>query len=380
MTPIYLMFRKMSGKLARKIFRQVAGICLALLLTSTQVACNIQMGAPVPAATATPAVESVNAFAARLTLALISRDYNQLQGMMASPFVLAGWLSEGSELPAGVAIVQLRNNYFAPANAIAFPANVDLTALLGGTDPLTMWGAEVQAKQAIYVADLGPNNSTEALLIIAQKPDGTPYWYSILLATAGFVLNGAPQPTISPTSLATVASTATTLPPTAVPPTTLPSPTVLPTAVPPAVIPTTVPASEPVSRIQFVAGSTGGIVRGTVNVGQRKQYLLRALAGQVMSVGIASPAGTANFAITGVSDGQSLKPLENEARAWSDVLPLSQDYLITVVSTVATAYQLTVHVDPLAAPTPAPTVPPVTEPQRIQFAPDATSATVAAPR
>jgi hypothetical protein len=102
------------------------------------------------------------------------------------------------------------------------------------------------------------------------------------------------------------------------------------------------------------------------------QYLLRALAGQEMTVQISSPGGLANFAITGAGDGQPYKRLVNEDRYYSFRLPVTQDYLITVASVAgAVDFSLTVTVV-----TPGPPSPPPNEPIRIQFEPGAISASV----
>jgi hypothetical protein len=128
--------------------------------------------------------------------------------------------------------------------------------------------------------------------------------------------------------------------------------------------------SEP-SRIQFPPGGTTATVNGLVRPPERPQYLLRALAGQEMTVQIISPGNLANFAITGVSDGQPYKRLENEDRSFTFTLPATQDYLITVASAAgAVDFSLTVTV---LGPPPEP---PTSEPIRIRFAPGATSATV----
>ena len=131
------------------------------------------------------------------------------------------------------------------------------------------------------------------------------------------------------------------------------------------------PPDEPI-RIQFPPGGTSASVNGLVRPPQQVRYVLRALAGQEMAVQIASPGSLANFAITGVSDGQPYKRLVNEERFFSFVLPMTQDYLITVASAAgAVDFNLSVSVV-----TPGPPPPPDNPPIRIHFAPGGTSATV----
>jgi hypothetical protein len=131
------------------------------------------------------------------------------------------------------------------------------------------------------------------------------------------------------------------------------------------------PPPGEVVRIQFPAGGTSAVVNGLVRPPEQVQYVLRALAGQEMTVQVISPGGLANFAITGASDGQPYKRLVNEDRSFHFVLPATQDYLITVASAAgAVDFSLTVTVEWAGQ------EPPANRPIRIRFAPGATSATV----
>ena len=289
----------------------------------------------------------------------MEHDYDQLHALMGGSFALANWRAESSELPPAVALVELRNHYLTPTNAVAFKTDQDLSALLDGADPLAMWGAAVNAVRAIYVTGLGVDGQDEAILIVAQKPEGTFYWHGMVVAAGGF------GPAVAaPTITATL-----TLPPTPVPPTALPTtaPTVAPT-----VVPTVAPPTSAPQRIQFAPGAVSKTIADNVQAPNRNRYVLRALAGQEMTVEIASPGQVVNFAVSGVDDGQPYKRLDNEDRFWSGSLPATQDYLITVVTANGNPdYLLTVTViTPAAAP------PPVSAPMRIRFAPGAISETI----
>ncbi len=108
--------------------------------------------------------------------------------------------------------------------------------------------------------------------------------------------------------------------------------------------PTGAPAAKP-QRITFATGAISGSVEGTVTAPDRKQYVLRALKGQQMTVEIISKDKKANFALQGLTDGQPLKRLENEDRKWTGTLPGTQDYLITVASpSGSSAYTVVVTV------------------------------------
>ena len=173
-----------------------------------------------------------------------------------------------------------------------------------------------------------------------------------------------------PTPLPTFALTATSVSlPTAVPTETTAT---LTTAVPAATVTATAVSPPPTSntvqptRIQFASGAISSSQTGTIQPFVPQEYLLYALAGQMMHISLNSSTGKVNFALQGVTDGQPYKRVENEERFWNGNLPSSQDYLIRVITAdPAETYTLDVTIDPLP-----------TAPQRIQFAPGAISASV----
>lgn len=137
-------------------------------------------------------------------------------------------------------------------------------------------------------------------------------------------------------------------------PTSYPTPTPLP-----------VPGRE---RIQFAPGATSATVRGSVQFPNRREYVLGAQGGQTMRIELISADASANFAVTGLRDGQPLKRLENSNTVWSGALPITQDYLLQVATPTngAVTYELYVEI----------TTPTTSAPVRIQFAPGARTATV----
>ena len=420
-------------------------LVLLLVLLLTLASCMVPIPAMPSAPTPTQAADPVADFSGQLMLALVEHDYTALQQMMGNPFTLAYWQAEGASLPPGVAIADLRSNYLPEGATFAFNTTTDLTALLGGVDPLSLWGPAVDAVKAIYLTGLGADHRAEAILVIARDATGKPYWHGMLVAADGFTATGSPtalateaSPTASPTltPLPTMTATATNPPPTATQPpppdsglyptevryllvlqnvnvrngpdtqysrigrymagqvidvfgananrtwwnvrcpngtvgacwvvneadTTQPTSAPTPTPPPP-------PPGQPI-RIRFPAGGTSATVQGTVRFPDRVQYVLQAAAGQEMTVEIRSPGDRANFAITGVSDGQPYKRLENEDRSFTFRLPTTQDYLISVATPGGTSdFALRVTVV-----TPGPTPPPA--PTRIQFPPGGTTATV----
>jgi hypothetical protein len=84
-------------------------------------------------------------------------------------------------------------------------------------------------------------------------------------------------------------------------------------------------------RIRFAPGATSATVTGSLEEGQMRQYVLRALAGQRMIVAPHASTGQVGLVISG-ADGQVL--LSGRAGppggVYDGILPVSQDYLISV--------------------------------------------------
>jgi uncharacterized protein YegP (UPF0339 family) len=131
------------------------------------------------------------------------------------------------------------------------------------------------------------------------------------------------------------------------------------------------PKPEPnpaAKRIQFARGATSSAVQGNLAVDGTNRWVLKAAAGQTMSVALAPTAGQAILVIWGV-DGTVLLSDHAGATSWSGRLPKTQDYNIDVRAVGGAAtYALRVTIPPAAGP--APTA------KRIQFARGATSAAV----
>jgi hypothetical protein len=81
-----------------------------------------------------------------------------------------------------------------------------------------------------------------------------------------------------------------------------------------------------VRRVNFPRGRTTAIQRGSVRRGVSHDYLLRASAGQTMTVHLAS-SGDVSFSILSPG-GESLADF---VRDWSGELPASGDYRINVL-------------------------------------------------
>ncbi len=89
------------------------------------------------------------------------------------------------------------------------------------------------------------------------------------------------------------------------------------------------------ARITFPPGTTGITITGTTSERRIVTYLLRANAGQTMTVNLSAPPNAAVLTIYGLSDGN---PLVNGnmsgATSWSGQLPGSEDYVIQVMPVV----------------------------------------------
>ena len=140
--------------------------------------------------------------------------------------------------------------------------------------------------------------------------------------------------------------------PTNTPPGPLPTPVVV-TATPiaPAPLPATpAPATAtplPVAtRLQFVAGETTSTVDGEINAGQSLYYVVQGTAGQTLSVDVWSPNGDVYLSISGVSNGQVLLDSALHDTMWTGLLPVDQDYYISVVAGGGrSSYAITVEVE-----------------------------------
>ncbi|MBX3010106.1 MAG: LysM peptidoglycan-binding domain-containing protein [Caldilineaceae bacterium] len=112
-------------------------------------------------------------------------------------------------------------------------------------------------------------------------------------------------------------------------------------------------------RIRFPTGGTSATVTGTIHVGARVCYIFGATAGQTATLQITSPGDAANFdfapADLAVNGGVPFKRLVNEDRTFSQLLPVTGDYIACVATpTDRVTYALTVTIPPLTAACPTP--------------------------
>ncbi len=138
--------------------------------------------AATPTADALPTPSPVEA----LIAALAGRDYAALEAMMDDPFVLGLYRSEGRTLPPTEARASLEADALPPgaapvvttADRIAFPA-VD--------PPLeTMFDPALRVHQLLFSRGWGADGQGEAVLVLAERPDGAVTWHGVVVAPAGF--------------------------------------------------------------------------------------------------------------------------------------------------------------------------------------------------
>ena len=370
------------------------GMIVLLVLASVLAGCiTINPGA---LASPSPTPVSAAVFTSDLIAALAIRDYAKIEAAMGSPFLLAVWPGAAQALMPAEAAARLQTELIGPATSLTFVAPEVVAEWLGGADPLTIWPPEIKPVATIGLGGLGATGQGQAVLIVAEYPDGAFYWAALLLAPEGFanaqgeppaviIVNPPPPdntivlPTatnrllilaatgifagpgsqyallgtanrgeyftvtgISPDGqwyAVTCAQSASacwiTTNPIYVRPLTVAEPRPTSTAVPAQPTPTSIPTSMPERqpiRIQLPPGGDSAVVSGFVGPYQGQQYLLYGYAGQTLRLLLSSDTATANFSVGGVADGRLYKSLNDMAREWSLVLPRTQDYLITVVS------------------------------------------------
>jgi hypothetical protein len=124
-------------------------------------------------------------------------------------------------------------------------------------------------------------------------------------------------------------------------------------------------------RIQFAAGATSAVVQGSLPISSIAHYVIRAEAGQTMTIQTSTTQGQVIVIVYG-ADGNVLQSDHATSPTFSGSLPTTQDYFIDVESgpNSAAQYSMTVTIPPSGSGTkPSPGA------RRILFASGATSAT-----
>lgn len=99
-------------------------------------------------------------------------------------------------------------------------------------------------------------------------------------------------------------------------------------------------------RVRFDPGATSTRIEGRLVGDFSTAYVLEAGAGQTMTITLESPGGDVMLSIVG-ADGIPLHRYESGTTTWSNILPTTQDYLVTAVNTGLTfsdTFTLTISV------------------------------------
>jgi hypothetical protein len=137
-----------------------------------------------PEATASPTViEDEQAFDQGLADAIVSQNLPGMRQRMGERFILAYWRSEGRELGPDEAIAELRQNYFTRGADPVTDFSIDVSGLLGGSNPLIFFRPD--AVRAFHVTGLGPGADQQGIAAIARDSlTGRRYWSGLLLMLA----------------------------------------------------------------------------------------------------------------------------------------------------------------------------------------------------
>ncbi len=170
--------------------KTITFLLVILLFVSGCAAPGLQPLQPQPAAaTETPSPTiSPDAFSGQLRQSVESAGFDAMRGLMDDNlFVIAFWPGNSlPPLPADDAIGQLRNLYMT-GGPIRFPEpDAPLSDMLDNQDPVHIFQSDVQVVDVLFSQGWGPEGLGEAMLFVAQRADGSFWWYSIIIAPTGF--------------------------------------------------------------------------------------------------------------------------------------------------------------------------------------------------
>jgi hypothetical protein len=144
-------------------------------------------------------------FDQRLAQAFEGRDFEALRGLMKERFSFAAWDTELQEMTAGEAVERLRTDFLAEGAIPKLQSGTDIVALLGGADPLALWGPAATPVRAMYAVGLGANGQDEAVLVIARDMGtGQTYWHGLLYPPEGLFQAGGDPGQAQPTDVKAV--------------------------------------------------------------------------------------------------------------------------------------------------------------------------------
>ena len=96
-------------------------------------------------------------------------------------------------------------------------------------------------------------------------------------------------------------------------------------------------------RISFLPGTIYGEATGSLNLGGQKNYILRALPGQTMTVNFPNKTGDFSVIVRG-EDGMLIAQCENLEGDCTGVLPANQDYIVTITAISRGGYTIRITI------------------------------------
>jgi hypothetical protein len=126
------------------------------------------------------------AFQEELLMAIQSRDQMVLTQLMTENFTSGWWRGEMVDLPRADALRELYSDQLGSPDKVSTAANVDLEALMGGTDPLGILRPEVGVVSTLVMTGWGKDGEDEAILFIARQPDRSLRWAGTMVIQGGF--------------------------------------------------------------------------------------------------------------------------------------------------------------------------------------------------
>lgn len=139
-------------------------------------------------------------FSEMLVDALNARDEELLRALATDDhlMLMAFWRPDGIVFATEPVIKDLLAFHLGETAVLTADPGRDLTGLLDdGMDPVSVLGLDVDQVSAYFVSGWGFNGEDEAILYIAHQPDGSLYWYGILVGPGGFAATVAEKVSVA---------------------------------------------------------------------------------------------------------------------------------------------------------------------------------------
>lgn len=124
-------------------------------------------------------------FTGALIEAISAREREKLEMWMTAPFLTGTWRADLSDIPPADALQELYGSELGAGGPLAPVQGVDLAALLGGKDPLSIPRSEAGVVSAVLVGGWGQAGLDEAVLFIARRPDNSLAWHGWMCINGG---------------------------------------------------------------------------------------------------------------------------------------------------------------------------------------------------